>query len=245
MNANEKELLTAINGTERFAGFDSYDSAEGDMSYFGGDDFASADGDFMSYASGAAAAKTSQPYVVQFVNAATANVTAYLFGYNLFALTTNFNNAVTTTVTNLQGGQQTYSSLLLQSSNKPFRISKFRFQSSTASQLTQTFNINYTDANGNTMSNPLNLSILLDAYQQQATIIDVPFQVTVDANTYISFTLIASATLVISMFPTSIISAKAQLNGGVALNKANAPRLSGGNVAPVIIQTGQSVQGVR
>jgi hypothetical protein len=145
----------------------------------------------------------------------------------------------------LQGGQQTYSSLLLQSSNKPFRISKFRFQSSTASQLTQTFNINYTDANGNTMSNPLNLSILLDAYQQQATIIDVPFQVTVDANTYISFTLIASATLVISMFPTSIISAKAQLNGGMALNKANAPRLSGGNVAPVIIQTGQSVQGVR
>jgi hypothetical protein len=229
------------------SGFDSYDSAEGDMSYFGGEGFMSyADGDQQGgFPMGNASIQQSQPYVVQYVNGATSNVTAYLFGYNLYALTAYFNNAATTTVTNLQGGGQTYSSLLLQTSNKPFRISKFRFQSTTASQLTQTFNVNYVDANGNTMSTPLNLSILLDAYQQQATVIDVPFNVTVDANTYISFTLIASATLVISMFPTSIVSAKAQLNGGAALNQMRAPKLSGGNVAPVIIQTTQGVQGVR
>ena len=46
MNNNQKELLSAIKGTERMSGFDSYDNAEGDMSYFDdfdGDDF---DGDF-------------------------------------------------------------------------------------------------------------------------------------------------------------------------------------------------------
>jgi activator of 2-hydroxyglutaryl-CoA dehydratase len=46
------------------------------------------------------------------------------------------------------------------------------------------------------------------------------------------------------MFPVSVVSTKAVLNGGTALNKAVAPRLSGKNVAPVIINTNQRVGGV-
>ena len=83
-----------------------------------------------------------------------------------------------------------------------------------------------------------------DAYQQQADIIDVTKSVTIDGNTEVSFTLVANATLTISMFPVAVLSGKAELNGGVDLNRARAPRLSGKNVAPVIIQTSQDVRGI-
>ena len=83
-----------------------------------------------------------------------------------------------------------------------------------------------------------------DAYQQQSDIIDVTKPVTIDGNTFITFSLLAGAILTISMFPTSVISGKAKLNGGTSVNSARAPRLSGKNVAPVIIQTTQDVKGI-
>ena len=46
------------------------------------------------------------------------------------------------------------------------------------------------------------------------------------------------------MFPVAVLSGKAELNGGTDLNRARAPRLSGKNVAPVIIQTSQDVRGI-
>jgi hypothetical protein len=52
------------------------------------------------------------------------------------------------------------------------------------------------------------------------------------------------AKLWLSMYPTSIISPKAEINGGQFLNNAIAPRLSGKNAAPVIIQTTQAVKGI-
>lgn len=245
MNKVEKELHGYINGTERMSGFDSYDSYEGDMSYF--DDSSSFDGDDFSYANGGSAtANVSDPYVIQYTNTTTANVTAYLFGYNDYfgtgTATGGYGNPVAVVITNLQGG--TYGRLLAQSNNKFFKIGKWRFQSSTASQLQQTLSINHVDANGKVQTVPLNLSIMRDAYQQQSDIIDVTRPVSVDGNTYITFTLIGSATLVISMFPVSVLSGLSVLNGGQDLNTARAPRLSGKNVAPVIIQTSQAVKGI-
>jgi hypothetical protein len=46
------------------------------------------------------------------------------------------------------------------------------------------------------------------------------------------------------MFPVAVLSGIAKLNGGSYENTARAPRLSGKNVAPVIIQTSQSVKGI-
>jgi hypothetical protein len=241
MNKVEKELHGYINGTERMSGFDSYDSYEGDMSYF--DDSSSFDGDDFSYANGGSnTMNVSDPYVIQYANTTTANVTAILFGYNDYFGASNGGNPVAVVISNLQGG--TYGRLLAQSNNKFFKIGKWRFQSSTASQLSQTLTINHVDANGKIQSVPLNLSIMRDAYQQQSDIIDVTRPVSVDGNTYITFTLIGSATLVISMFPVSVLSGLAVLNGGQDLNTARAPRLSGKNVAPVIIQTSQAVKGI-
>ena len=244
MNSVEKELFGYINGTERMSGFDSYDSAEGDMSYFDDDNMSYFDDDQMSYAGGApnASSGVSDPYVIQYENTDTTDVTAILFGYNDYFGAANYGNPTAVVITNLQGG--TYGRLIAQSNNKFFKIGKWRFQSSNQAQLSQTLQLTHVDANGKQFSTPLNLSIMRDAYQQQSDILDVSRPVTVDGNTFITFTLKGAATLVISMFPVEVLSGKAKLNGGQSLNMARAPRLSGKNVAPVIIQTGQSVRGI-
>jgi hypothetical protein len=173
-----------------------------------------------------------------------------LFGYNDYSTATN-NGNTTLTVTNLQGG--TYGRLLTQSNNKPFKIGKFRFQSATyvsggsdnnTSQLAITMTINHVDGNGKQYSTPLNLAIARDAYQQQNNILDVTKPITVDGNTYLTFPVYANTVLTIAMFPVEVFSTKAVLNGGKTLNMAAAPRLSGKNVAPVIIQTAQAVKGI-
>jgi hypothetical protein len=243
MNAIERELHGYINGTERYSGYDG-DDYEGDMSYFDDDDMSYFDDDDMSYASGAPNAKShmSDPYVIQYENTTGGDLTAILFGYNDYFGAANFGNPAGITITNLQGG--TYGRLIAQSNNKFFKIGKWRFQSADAAQLQQTLQITHVDANGKQYITPMNLSIMRDAYQQQSDIIDVTKPVTIDGNSFITFTLKANAVLVISMFPISVMSGKAKLNGGVTLNRARAPRLSGKNVAPVIIQTTQDVKGI-
>lgn len=249
MNLKEKELLNAINRTEKFSGWDG-DS----MSYF--DDMDSFDGDEMSYGDGMnnafdyagggnQAMQVSDPYVISYQNTTAGNVTAILFGYNDYYNATNYGNPTAVVITNVQTGTTAgYGRMIAQSNNKFFKIGKWRFQSTVSSQLQVTLNIYHVDANGKQYITPLNLSIMRDAYQQQSDIIDVTKQVTVDGNTYITFPLIASQTLTISMFPIEVISGKAKLNGGNSLNSAIAPRLSGKNVAPVIIQTSQNVKGI-
>ena len=247
MNSVEKELFGYINGTERMSGFDSYDSAEGDMSYFDDDDMSYFDDDDMSYAAGAPNSRSSvsDPYVIQYVNTTTNDAQAILFGYNDYFGAANYGNPAAIVITNLQTGTIAgYGRLIAQSNNKFFKIGKWRFQSTNAAQLSQTLQLTHVDANGKQYSTPLNLSIMRDAYQQQSDILDVTKPVTVDGNTFISFTLKGAATLVISMFPVEVLSGKAKLNGGQSLNVARAPRLSGKNVAPVIIQTAQAVKGI-
>ena len=260
MNLKEKELLNAINGTERMSGFDSYDSADGgDMSYFDdfdgdgfdGDGFDGeygADGSDMSYAGGnSRAVSVSDPYVIQYFNADIVPVNAVLFGYNDYfnAVGGNFGNPALTTITNLQTGSPAgYGRMIAQSNNKFFKIGKWRFQSSAPAQLQITLNITHVDANGKQYTTPLNLSIMRDAYQQQPDIIDVSKSVIIDGNTFITFTLFSAAAFTISMFPVSVINGKAKLSGGTSVNSARAPRLSGKNVAPVIIQTTQNVRGI-
>lgn len=243
MNSIEKELFGFMGEAERMSGFDSYDSYDG-YDDFDGDDMSYFDDDAMSYATGQQAQAISDPYVIQYDNSlGLLPVQAVLFGYNDYFgdVANNYGNP-TITVTSLQGG--TYARLLAQSNNKFFKIGKWRFQSASAGQLSQTLTLTHYDANGKQYSTPLNLSIMRDAYQFQSDILDVTKTVTVDGNTQITFTLLAGASLVISMFPVSVVSGKAVLNGGTSLNSARAPRLSGKNVAPVIIQTSQGVAGI-
>lgn len=249
MNLKEKELLNAINRTEKFSGgdgmsyFDDLDNFDGDsMAYEGADGM----DDAFNYASGNQAMQVSDPYVISYQNTTPATpLQATLFGYNDFYNATNYGNPTGIIITNVQTGTTAgYGRMLAQSNNKFFKIGKWRFQSTVSAQLQVTLNIYHVDANGKQYITPLNLSIMRDAYQQQSDIIDVTKQVTVDGNTYIQFTLSPNQTLTISMFPIEVISGKAKLNGGTSLNSAIAPRLSGKNVAPVIIQTSQNVKGI-
>lgn len=243
MNSSEKELHRFLGVAEKMSGYDGMDYFEGDLSSFD-DDMDYFDGDdAMSYASGNAPAENvSDPYVIQYTNTTAGTLTAVLFGYNNNFQSTTFGNPAGITVTNLQGSS--YLALLGQTSNKPLKIGKWRYQSSSSSQLSQTLTISHFDANGKQFSTPLNLSIMRDAYQFQSDILDITKVIVVDANTQITFPLLATTTLVISMFPVAVLSAKAVLNGGTSLNTAIAPRLSGKNVAPVIINTNQRVGGV-
>ena len=254
MNKIEKELHSYLGKAEAMSGFDSYDDYdEGDMSMFDDDggefddpmSFFDDGDDAMSYASGQRAMAISDPYVIQYENTTAGDLTAILFGYNdVFTDGTagNWGNPAGITITNLQGG--TYGRMLAQSNNKFFKVGKWRFQSATPAQLQQTLNLTHYDANGKNYTTPLNLSIMRDAYQFQSDIIDVSKSVVIDGNSQVNFTLKAGAVLVISIFPVKMISGKAKLNGGTSLNSARAPRLSGKNVAPVIIQTTQGVKGV-
>lgn len=252
MNKKELELLHAIEQTERMSGFDNFDGDDmsyfDDMDNFDGDDMSFADGDDggMSYAGGGnRSVAVSDPYVISYQNTTASQVTAILFGYNDYYNSTNYGNPTAVVITNVQTGTTAgYGRMIAQSNNKFFKIGKWRFQSTVSSQLQVTLNIYHVDANGKQYITPLNLSIMRDAYQQQSDIIDVTKQVTVDGNTYITFPLVGSQTLTISMFPVAVISGKAKLNGGSSVNSARAPRLSGKNVAPVVIQTTQNVKGV-
>jgi len=243
MNSIEKQLFGFMGEAERMSGFDSYDSYDGYDDFEGNDDDMSYfDDDAMSYASGQQATAMSDPYVIQYVSTAVVTSTAVIFGYNDNFNSATFGQPALVTVTSLMGG--TYGRLLAQSNNKFFKIGRFRFQSSTAGQLSQTLTLNHFDANGKQYSTPLNLSIMRDAYQFQSDILDVTKTISVDGNTSITFPILAGATMVISMFPVAVISGKAVLNGGASYNTARAPRLSGKNVAPVIIQTSQGVAGM-
>ena len=242
MKKSELELKSYINATERMSGFDDYDSAEGDMSSF--NDYDSAEGESM--ASGPAAQEAvAAPYVIQYANTTTNDVTAIFMGYNDYSGSTNYGNPTAVVLTNLQGG--TYGRLINQSSNKNFVIGKWRFTASGSnvdSQLTQTLTVNHVDANGIATTVPIAMSVLKDLFQYSTNAIDVTRRITFDANTFLTFTLKASCTLAIAAYPTVVLSGKAVLNGGSNVNRATAPRLSGGNVAPVIIQTSQDVRGI-
>lgn len=242
MNSIEKEIFGFMGDAERMSGFDSYDSYDGYDDFDGDDMMSYFDDDAMSYASGQQAQAVSDPYVIQYTNTTAGTLTAVMFGYNDYFGNATYGNPTGITVTNLQGG--TYGRLLAQSNNKFFKIGKWRFQSANASQLSQTLTLTHYDANGKQYSTPLNLSIMRDAYQFQNDILDVTKPVTIDGNSQINFPLLANTTFVISIFPVQVISGKAVLNGGTSLNSARAPRLSGKNVAPVIIQTTQGVSGI-
>ena len=249
MNNIEKELKSYIKGAERMSNFD-YDGADGDMSSFDDDDISSSGADGYDNASGQSVMNTmSEPYIISYANTTTTTTgTAVFMGYNDYFGVSNY-GSLSVTVTNLQGG--TYGRLLAQSQNKPFHIQKWRFQSSctlatsnVTSQLAQTITINYVDGNGNLTTKPFNMSVLKDLYQQVTDAIDCTKPINFDGNTFLTIPVLAGNTLIMSAYPTMILSDKSVLNGGNKAVISRAPRLSGKNVAPVIIQTTQDVKGI-
>ena len=101
-----------------------------------------------------------------------------------------------------------------------FQIGQWRFISTTSSQLTQSLTINYVDANGDVLQKPFTLSVLKDPYQFQSDTLDIRKTITVDANTFLTFPLLATTTLTIAMWPNQILSGKASALRTFAGSKA-------------------------
>ena len=209
--------------------------ADGDMYYANGDVYY-ADGDY-SYATARqmgrrpmgrpaaarpVAAKQPTPYQVNVTNTTGSTGTVVLFGLNTFLLTTNFGSSTGVTVTPAQVNVS-YMDVLNPSENQPFETSLVRIQTSNASQLTQILTVVSKDANGQLCQIPVITQSYFSANQFQSTILDVPYPVKIDGNTYITFPILANTTATYTFFPAEKVNASRVLGGGSELQQYSAP----------------------
>ena len=183
-----------------------------------------ADGDY-SYANAAPArvpAKQPTPYQVNVTNTTGSTGTVVLFGLNTFLLTANFGSSVGVTVTPAQVNVS-YLELLNQSASQPFETSLIRIQTSNASQLTQILTLVSKDANGQLCQIPIITQSYFSANQFQSTILDVPYPVKIDGNTYVTFPILANTTATYTFFPAEKINTARILGNGSSLQRYSAP----------------------
>jgi hypothetical protein len=156
------------------------------------------------YADGSeAAAATTIPdfdrtYTLTLTNTVAVDTPVTIFGANQFLTAVNFGLPATVTAA---VGESSYQEMLFETQNSPFIISGFRVTSANATQLDQVLTITKRDGNGQTCSYPLQVGNYFSAFQFQAGIREVyPYNITMAGTTRISFTLLASATVVLVFF---------------------------------------------
>lgn len=238
------QFTKSIAATERMSGFDGDEFNEGGAMFSGLEDdgYMGMDGD-ESYASGGSQGVAyTDPYIISIENTGTVSRTATIFGYSQNFGSVNFGNSVDLVFTNIVNPTGGYSQLLVQSFTKQFKIGKWRFESTSPTQMLQTLNLYISDANGYTQSKPLPLSQLKDPYQYNAQIVESKKMITVDANTYGTIIIPAGATLTITMYPTMIASIRRKMLGGNELNSTVAPRTAAKNTPITVINTTQPVR---
>ena len=220
----EKYLAEA---EEKFSGFEGEDmNASGDDD-FDGDDFDGDDGFDGEDINAAGAMQSPTPYQLIVTNNYTTpdSLPVALFGYNQNLLATNFGSSPGLKISVAQANV-TYAMLLQQSSSQPFQTSLIRLQSSNLAQLTQIINIVQTDANGQQVSIPLITQSYFSANQFQSTILDVPYKLTIDANTALQFNIFASTTLIMTLFPSNKFNAVRSIMGQKTLKGYGAPSVA-------------------
>ena len=205
--------------------FEGEFGADGDMYYADGDMYY-ADGDY-SYANARMAAprvpaKQPTPYQVNVTNTTAGTGTVVIFGANQYLLDPNFGSTTGITVTPAQVNVS-YLELLNQSANQPFETSLIRIQTSNASQLTQILTVTSKDANGQLCQIPIITQSYFSANQFQSTILDVPYPVKIDGNTFITFNILANTTATYTFFPAEKVNTSRVLGGGSELQQYSAP----------------------
>jgi hypothetical protein len=168
------------------------------------------------------AAKQPTPYQVNVSNTTAGTLTVVLFGLNTYLLDPNFGSSTGVTVTPAQVSV-TYLELLNQSASQPFETSLIRIQTSTASQLTQILTVVSKDANGQLCQIPVITQSYFSANQFQSTILDVPYPVKIDGNTYVTFPILGNTTATYTFFPAEKINTSRVLGGGSELQQYSAP----------------------
>lgn len=201
--------FSGFNGQEDMYSFDNNDF---EFNYDGNADLYSADAAEAAAVAPAPVRRSPSPYQIAITNTTGAPLNAIVFGKNIYLLTANFGSAVGVTITPSQS-TVTYLQLLQQSGDQPFETSLIRIQSTNTAQITQIINITSTDANGQQCTIPLITQSYFSANQFQAGILDIPYNLKVDGNTFLTYSVLGSTTVVMTFFPAE---------------KANAARMLGG-----------------
>lgn len=157
-------------------------------------------------------AKQPTPYQVNVTNTTAGTLTVNLFGLNTYLLTANFGSSTGVTVTPAQSNVS-YLELLQQSASQPFETSLIRVQTSNASQITQILTLTSKDANGQLCQIPIITQSYFSANQFQSTILDIPYPVKIDGNTFLTFPILANTTATYTFFPAEKVNVARNLNG--------------------------------
>jgi hypothetical protein len=225
--ANKFDVNAYLRQAEaEFSGFDGEDLYSFDDNtelYFNADDsdLYSADG---GDAPSQPIRRSPSPYQLLITNTTPNPLEAIIFGKNIYLLSPNFGSSVGITLTPSQAGVS-YLQVLQQSGDQPFETSLIRVQSTNTAQITQIINITSTDANGQKCTIPLITQSYFSANQFQAGIIDIPYNLKVDGNTYLTYTVLGNTTVVMTFFPAEKANVSRMLAGASTLQKYGAPQV--------------------
>jgi hypothetical protein len=179
-----------------------------------------------NYASGGAnQAKASLPFIINVANSTAsdvANVVILGSNANLYNAT-NFGNAAAITIT-MDNGDITYTEFLESIKSEPFKVGMMYLQSSNTDQPFKQLTVEYREPNGRKVTLPVTPA--LDPMQQQAGVTVVEYEFPVNAFTEIQTTILASATLVMRLYPKTQIDISRSLSGQSVDKGFTRPNLS-------------------
>lgn len=216
---------------------ESYLNADGfidnDMQFSGGDDFFNADGMPMAQSG---STPTSQPYVINLVNASASAVSNFdVLGAYQYLQNTGFSNgSLTISGITISSGiaNVTYQQFLYQTMNSPFSVGLTYIQSATTGQLTQPLTLNTQDANGNQALKAIIVTI--DPYQQQTSVVAVKQLYRIDGYTKITIaSVLASAVVQFQFYPSDNINLARGLAGRPASRQFGNPNIVKSSVAVI------------
>ena len=146
------------------------------------------------------------PYVILLTNtfdgAAARNFV--LFGFNRYQDVLNYGSDVGITY-QVAGGSSTYAELLSQSTLKNFKIKYWQIITSDETNRNQSLLINYIDANGKRMIDPITLNAYKDAYQISPSMILLEYEAKVDGDFFITGQLQKSTSMRFVIYPDTIV----------------------------------------
>lgn len=216
---------------------ESYLNADGfidnDMQFTGGDDFFNADGAPMAQSG---STPTSQPYVINLVNASASAVSNFdVLGAYQYLQNSGFSNgSLTISGITISSGiaNVTYQQFLYQTMNSPFSVGLTYIQSATTGQLTQPLTLNTQDANGNQALKAIIVTI--DPYQQQTSVVAVKQLYRIDGYTKLTISsVLASAVVQFQFYPSDNINLARGLAGRPASRQFGNPNIVKSSVAVI------------
>jgi len=212
-----------LNSEEDFSGFDG-DLELQDMSNMDGDGYGTPDGGWSGAEGAVASAPAPRPYSITIANGNTVDSTVVLFGFGKYINATNLGSdtGVTLTATN---SSFTYQEFVSQSAMQPFttQLVRIKANDATDASIPDVLNFNYRDIGGDVLTTSVYTDEYLTEFANKNGKVSMPIAQKIHANMFITFTITASKTIVITFYP-------ATKNGiGTASTKqfGNAPMIVG------------------